>query len=96
MWDPKNDTTENLLRFLERIPLGRMEEAFQEAARQELKRREEAVANNDDLGAPCPTCLAPVARECNDGEGGAMKGVHTDRQKIAKVRHLIAKVKHLL
>ena len=39
MWDPKNDTTEALLRFLERIPLGRMEEAFQEAARQELRRR---------------------------------------------------------
>lgn len=39
MWDPKNDTTEELLRFLERRPLDRMEKALQDAAREELKRR---------------------------------------------------------
>jgi hypothetical protein len=39
MWDPKNDTTEELLRFLERVPLDRMEKGLQDAAREELKRR---------------------------------------------------------
>lgn len=39
MWDPKDDTTENLLDLVRRLPLSRMEQAFQEAAREELKRR---------------------------------------------------------
>lgn len=96
MWDPKTDTAENLMRFLERVPLGRMEEAYQEAARQELKRRDDAIKGDDNLGAPCPTCLAHAANPCLDGEGKLLGGSHSDRAKIAKVRHLLARVKHLL
>lgn len=39
MWDPQKDTTEELLKFLERLPLSRMEKGLQDAAREELKRR---------------------------------------------------------
>jgi hypothetical protein len=45
MWDPKNDSTADLLAFLERRPLDRMEKGFQDAARHELKRREEEAKN---------------------------------------------------
>lgn len=39
MWDPQTDTNEELLRFLERKPLCRMEKELQDSAREELKRR---------------------------------------------------------
>lgn len=50
---------------------------------------------NLDLEAPCPTCLQPIGAECRDDQA-TMRGVHSDRAKLAKVMHLLPRVMHLL
>jgi len=45
MWDPRKETTAQLEAYVARQPLGRMEAAYIDAARQELERRKKEQAD---------------------------------------------------